>query len=110
MLKETTIPTSEKTRKTYCLCESMFLYTTIATTSKKKLKIDHFFSTKDEGALTYLYVEKEVFKKLSICEEIIRPLLNTYHVNVVRKEFIKLYTLPQDQLETRINQYRLERM
>lgn len=110
MLKETTISTSEKTKKTYCLCESYFLYNVITNSSKKKLKIDYFFSTKDEGTFAYLYIEKETFKKLSICEEIVKPLLKTFHTNIVRKEFIKLYTLPPDQLETRINQYRLERM
>lgn len=126
--------TKEKSTKNYVLCESEFLSNIITSfpKSKSREKIDYFCSTRDEGRHSYIYVEKETFNKLDICEKILFAMskeqllyflygsvknsnifysyTNLVKTYALQQAFIKLYTLPPDQLETRINQYRLERL
>lgn len=131
MSQEITISTKQQTKKNYILCEDNFLHYQITSFSQSKKHIDYFFSIVDDGGKSYLYVEKQAFEKLSLCQKILgkmnnrqimRFLYNSTKIKnidvmdnldsagkkyLISKAFIKLYSLPESEFLAYANDYYL---
>lgn len=131
MSEEIIISTKQHTKKNYVLCENNFLHYQITSFPQSKKHIDYFFNIVDDGRKSYLYVEKQAFEKLSLCQKILGKMNNRQimrflynstkikNIDVmdnldsagkkysISKAFVKLYSLPESEFLAYANDYYL---